>query len=299
MKTRKNIITVLTLCAALSLTACTGKETKNTTDTQTTDSTDAAPNPESSSEIDDLFQQENQLFADHPDEWNKAFAMANKSSADPSGNYADYLADLVDSNKDEFTEEELEVLHKDIETIRKIEEKIAALESAGTSKTAAAADSSDSDTPFKNFSATDYDGNKVDDSLFSNNAVTVLNFWFTGCKPCVGELSKLNEMNEAIKSMGGEVVGINTETFDGNESAIEEAKKVLKSQGAKYRNLSLTSDSDAGKYASNIMAFPTTVLVDRNGNIIGEQFMGGVDDQENYDALMKQIQAVIDADSAK
>lgn len=299
MKTRKNIITVLTLCAALSLTACTGKETKNTTDTQTTDSTDAAPNPESSSEIDDLFQQENQLFADHPDEWNKAFAMANKSSADPSGNYADYLADLVDSNKDEFTEEELEVLHKDIETIRKIEEKIAALESAGTSKTAAAADSSDSDTPFKNFSATDYDGNKVDDSLFSNNAVTVLNFWFTGCKPCVGELSKLNEMNEAIKSMGGEVVGINTETFDGNESAIEEAKKVLKSQGAKYRNLSLTSDSDAGKYASNIMAFPTTVLVDRNGNIIGEQFMGGVDNQENYDALMKQIQAVIDADSAK
>ena len=137
MKTRKNIITVLTLCAALSLTACTGKETKDTTDTQTT-----------------------------------AFAMANKSSADPSGNYGDYLADLVDSNKDEFTEEELEVLHKDIETIRGIEEKIAALESAGTPETAA--DSSDADTPFKNFSATDYDGNKVDDSLFSNNAVTGL-----------------------------------------------------------------------------------------------------------------------------
>ena len=83
------------------------------------------------------------------------------------------------------------------------------------------------------------------------------------------------------------------------EDAIEEAKKVLESQGAKYRNLSLTSDSDAGKYASNIMSFPATVLVDRNGNIIGEQFMGGVDNQENYDALMKQIQAVIDADSAK
>ena len=94
MKTRKNIITVLTLCAALSLTACTGKETKDTTDTQTTD---AASTPESSSEINDLFQQENQLFADHQDEWNKAFAMANKSSADPSGNYGDYLADLVDS----------------------------------------------------------------------------------------------------------------------------------------------------------------------------------------------------------
>ena len=127
MKTRKNIITVLTLCAALSLTACTGKETKDTTNTQTTD---AASTPESSSEIDDLFQQENQLFADHQDEWNKAFAMANKSSADPSGNYGDYLADLVDSNKDEFTEEELDFIcnfvTEKVEQMRKKEVTISA-----------------------------------------------------------------------------------------------------------------------------------------------------------------------------
>ena len=78
MKTRKNIITVLTLCAALSLTACTGKETKDTTDTQTTD---AASTPESSSEINDLFQQENQLFADHQDEWNKALNSEEKTGS--------------------------------------------------------------------------------------------------------------------------------------------------------------------------------------------------------------------------
>ena len=52
------------------------------------------------------------------------------------------------------------------------------------------------------FSGQDYDGNTVDESLFSNNAVTVVNFWFTGCKPCVAELSKLNELNDAIKSSG-------------------------------------------------------------------------------------------------
>ena len=72
-------------------------------------------------------------------------------------------------------------------------------------------------SPFKNFSGKDFDGNSVDESLFSKNAVTVVNFWFTGCKPCVAELSKLNELNDAIKSMGGEVIGINTETFDENE----------------------------------------------------------------------------------
>ena len=129
--------------------------------------------------------------------------------------------------------------------------------------------------------------------------MTVVNFWFTGCKPCVAELSKLNELNDAIKSMGGEVVGINTETFDANKDAIKEAASILESQGAKYRNLSIDSDSAAGKYASNIMAFPTTILVDRNGNIVGEPMLGGIDNQDNYDTLMKQIQSVIDADSAK
>ena len=153
-------------------------------------------------------------------------------------------------------------------------------------------------SPFKIFSGMDFDGNSVDESLFSENAVTVLNFWFTGCKPCVAELPKLNELNDAIKSMGGEVVGINTETFDGNEAAIQEASAILESQGAKYRNLSIDSASDAGKYASNIMAFPTTILVDRNGNIVGDPLLGGIDNQDNYDALMKQIQSVIDADSS-
>ena len=124
-----------------------------------------------------------------------------------------------------------------------------------------------------------------------------MNFWFTGCKPCVEELAKLNELNEEIKSMGGEVVGINTDAFDGNSDAIAEAKKILESQGAKYRNLALSADSDVGKYAANIMAFPTTILVDRNGNIIGEPMLGGVDEEANYNSLLEQIKAVVEADN--
>ena len=96
--------------------------------------------------------------------------------------------------------------------------------------------------------------------------------------------------------MGGEVIGINTETLDGNEAAIKEAAAILESQGAKYRNISLNSDSAACKYAFNIMAFPTTILVDRNGNIVGDPMLGGIDNKDNYDTLMKQIQSVIDAD---
>ena len=309
MKTKKIFIPVFTLSVALLLTACSGKEAADTTKTQTTQTeagTESATGAgtettgASGTKLDDLYQQENQIFADHDEVWNKVFGMMNKGTADPSGNYADYLADTVDSNKDSFSEDELKTLTDDIETIRKIEEQIAELEKdTTTSEDTDAENNSEDASPFRDFSGQDYDGNTVDGSLFSNNAVTVVNFWFTGCKPCVAELSKLNELNDAIKSMGGEVVGINTETFDANKDAIKEAASILESQGAKYRNLSIDSDSAAGKYASDIMAFPTTILVDRNGNIVGEPMLGGIDNQDNYDALMKQIQSVIDADSAK
>ena len=302
MKTKRNIIALFTLCTALSITGCAGQETSKTENTQNTAAVSASESSadDSNAALDDLYQQENQIFADHKDVWDKVFGMMNKSTADPDGNYADYLADTVEANKASFTDSELKTLTDDIKTIRKIEDQITEIESQNAVSDTSDSKSDSGDTaPFQNFSGKDFDGNAVDQNLFSGNAVTVINFWFTGCKPCVAELSKLNELNDAIKSMGGEVVGINTETFDGNQDAIKEAAAVLESQGAKYRNLSIDSASAAGKYASDIMAFPTTILVDRNGNIVGEPMLGGIDNQENYDTLMKQIQSVIDADSAK
>ena len=301
MKTRKTILSILTLCMAVSLIACAGKENTETPSTQNAAATTGTEQSADMSDatLDDLYQQENQLFADHSDAWNKVFGMMNKGTADPSGNYADFLADTVESNKESFTDDEYQTLTSDIEAIRKIEEQIAELgnQTAGSDTSDQKNDAGEA-SPFKNFSGQDLDGNSVDDSLFSGNAVTVVNFWFTGCKPCVAELSALNDLNEALKEMGGEVIGINTETFDGNEDAIKEAKEVLESQGADYRNLSISSDSDAGKYASEIMAFPTTILVDRNGNIVGDPMLGGIDNTDNYNSLMEQIQAVIDADKA-
>lgn len=134
-------------------------------DSQTEASTEATG--DSSTTLDDLYQQENQIFADHEDVWNKAFGMMNKSTADPSGNYADFLASTVESNKDAFTKDELNTLTADIETIRKIEEQIAEIEKKDTtSESADANDNSGSTSPFHNFSGQDYDGNTVDESLF-------------------------------------------------------------------------------------------------------------------------------------
>lgn len=295
MKTRKTIIMILTLCVALSFTACTGKGDSGKADSASvSEGTDKTEDLQA--KLDDLYQQENQIFEKHKDVWEKVFSKMSKTDAG-SGDYADYLASTVEANKKSFTEDELKTLKEDIETIRGMEEQITEVENKLDAS--GASESEDDDIiAFNNISGKDFDGNDVDESLFSKNAVTVMNFWFTGCKPCVAELSKLNELNDAIKSMGGEVVGVNTDTFDGKESTIKEAKKILESQGVKYRNFAPDANSDAGKYASEIMAFPTTILVDRKGNVVGEPMVGGIDNQDNYDALMKQIQSVVDADSA-
>ena len=299
MKLKKVIAASLAISVLFAFTGCGNSSSTTNTKQESSSTTETGSTDELNKKLDDLYQQENQLFADHKDAWDKAFGLMSKNTDGDAmnENYADFLASTVESNKDSFSEEEYETLSKDIETIHGIEEEIAKLEkeiAASESSDNSSSKSDESTGVFQGFKGKDLDGNDVDDSLFAKNKVTVVNFWFSGCKPCVGELSKLNELNEKLKEMGGEVVGINTDTLDNNEAGIKEAKEILKAQGASYKNLTFDSNSTVGKYAGNIMAFPTTVLVDKDGNIVGEPFMGGIDDQSNYDQLMKQIQSVLD-----
>ena len=302
MKLKKAIVASLAIFILLAFTGCGTSSSLATTEhtkQENPSKTDSNRSVEPNEKLDDLFQQENQIFTDHKNVWDKAFDIMSKNIDGDTTNedYADFLANTIESNKDSFSKEEYVTLSKDIKTIRGIEEEIAKLEkeiATSASSSSSSSSSADSAGVFHGFKGKDLDGNDVDESLFSKNKVTVVNFWFSGCKPCVEELSKLNELNDKIKKMGGEVVGINTDTLDDNQDGIKEAKDILKSQGASYKNLTFASDSTVGKYAGNIIAFPTTVLVDKGGNIISEPFMGGIDDQSNYEQLMKQIQSILD-----
>ena len=302
MKLKKAIAAFLAISLLFAFTGCgTSSDSATTENTkqEAASATDAGGTAAPDEKLDDLYQQENQIFADHKNVWDKVFGFMSKNPDDAASNenYADFLANTIESNKASFSGEEYDTLIKDIETIRGLEEEIARLEkeiAASDSSGSTSSSSADSTGVFHGFKGKDLDGNDVDDSLFAQNKVTVVNFWFSGCKPCVEELSKLNELNDKLKEMGGEVVGINTDTLDDNQDGIKEAKEILKAKGASYKNLTFDSDSAVGKYAGDIMAFPTTVLVDKDGNIVGEPFMGGIDDPSNYEQLMKQIQSVLD-----
>ena len=150
---------------------------------------------------------------------------------------------------------------------------------------------------FPAFEGKDLDGNTVkSDELFSANAVTVVNFWFTTCNPCVGELSELDALNKELAEKGGSLIGVNTFTLDGDETAISEAKDVLAKKGATYQNVYFDSDGEAGKFTSNIFAYPTTYVVDRSGNIVGEPIVGAITEKKQAETLQKLIDQALAAD---
>lgn len=156
----------------------------------------------------------------------------------------------------------------------------------------------DSSLPkFPAFEGKDLDGNTVKSSdLFSGKAVTVVNFWFTTCGPCVGELGDLDALNKELSGKGGALIGINAFTLDGNEAAISDAKDVLAQSGATYQNVYFDSGSEAGKFVESIYAYPTTYVVNRSGRIVGDPIVGAITSKAQADALQAQIDKALAAD---
>lgn len=296
---KKNLIVTLAACMvfSLSLSGC-GTATDSASSTSSTTSGESSSKVEISAKSEqDLIEEENDILEKNKDLWEKVFASMNKNVTDDmlNSNYGDILIAAVENAKDQFSDAEYEILKSDAEQIRKIEDEIAALPTdSGDEPTNAAAGSS-----FPQFDGNDLDGNKVDSGIFAENAVTVVNFWFNECKPCVEELSEMNALNDRIKEQGGEVIGVNVGTLDGNEENIATAKQILETKGAKYRNIYFASNSDAGKFALGVTAFPTTYVIDRNGNIVGEALLGGIDNDDNLNTLQSTIDEVLAKDAQK
>ena len=271
----------------------------------------------------DLMAQENAILSENTALWEKVFMAADKGMTmqEDGKNYGDFLLSTIESAKDQFTADELKLIQGEAEKIRDIETKLTMIEEKYPEAAQESTDGAmsvpagnDTTTPpddgsmqksddgsmqkFPTFEGKDLDGNTVkSDELFSANAVTVVNFWFTTCNPCVGELSELDALNKELAEKGGSLIGVNTFTLDGDEAAISEAKDVLAKKGATYQNVYFNSDGEAGKFTENIFAYPTTYVVDRNGNIVGDPIVGAITEKNQAEALQAQIDKALAADA--
>ena len=262
----------------------------------------------------DLMAQENAILSANTELWEKVFMAADKGMTmqEDGKNYGDFLLDTVEAAKEQFTDKEYEWLKESATEISNIENRLTELEEKypeimqksmdGDMSMPAGSDTSNppddgSMQKFPAFEGKDLDGNTVkSDELFSANAVTVVNFWFTTCNPCVGELSELDALNKELAKKGGALIGVNTFTLDGDEAAISEAKDVLAKKGVTYQNVYFASDGEAGKFTTNIFAYPTTYVVDRNGNIVGDPIVGAITEKKQAETLQKLIDQALAAD---
>ena len=312
-------ILALMLCAMmlLSLAACGAKDNDKQAD-MSGDSSAMTGEPKTAEEAlalhKELLEQENALLSENAELWEKVFMAADKGMTlqEDGKNYGEFLLDTIEGAKDQFTDEEYEMLKKSATEISNIENKLTELENKypeimqesidGDMSVPAGSDMTNppddgSMQKFPAFEGKDLDGNPVkSDELFSANAVTVVNFWFTTCNPCVGELSELDALNKELAKKGGALIGVNTFTLDGDETAISEAKDVLDKKGVTYQNVYFASDGEAGKFTTNIFAYPTTYVVDRNGNIVGDPIVGAITEKKQAETLQKLIDQALAAD---
>ena len=312
-------ILALMLCAMmlLSLAACGAKDNDKQAD-MSGDGSAMTGEPKTAEEAlalhKELLERENALLSENAELWEKVFMAADKGMTmqEDGKNYGDFLLDTVEAAKEQFTDKEYAWLKESATEISNIENKLTELEEKYPEIMQKSMDGdmsmpagSDTSTPpddgsmqkFPAFEGKDLDGNTVkSDELFSGNAVTVVNFWFTTCNPCVGELAELDALNEELAEKGGSLIGVNTFTLDGDEAAISEAKDVLAKKGATYQNVYFDSDGEAGKFTTNIFAYPTTYVVDRSGNIVGEPIVGAITEKKQAETLQKLIEQALAAD---
>ena len=294
MKMKKLTALLLATLMVLSLAACGAKG-----DSKTENSGDTAQTEEAAATHKSLMDRENEILAENTELWEKVFLAADKGMTmqEDGKNYGDFLLDTIESAKDQFSDEEYALLKKSAQEISEIENKLTELEKQHPEILNEETDANGDVQKFPSFEGKDLDGNEVkSDELFSANAVTVVNFWFTTCNPCVGELSELDALNKELAKKGGALIGVNTFTLDGDEAAISEAKDVLAQKGVTYQNVYFASDGEAGKFTTNIFAYPTTYVVDRNGNIVGDPIVGAITEKKQAETLQKLIDQALAAD---
>ena len=310
MNAKKILALILGAMMLLALAACGAKDNDKQAD-MSGDSSAMTGEPKTAEEAlalhKELLERENALLSENAELWEKVFMAADKGMTmqEDGKNYGDFLLKTIEDAKEEFSDEEYEWLKESATEISNIENKLTELEEKYPEIMQKSMDGdmsmpagSDTSTPpddgsmqkFPAFEGKDLDGNTVkSDELFSANAVTVVNFWFTTCNPCVGELAELDALNKELAEKGGSLIGVNTFTLDGDEAAISEAKDVLAKKGATYQNVYFDSDGEAGKFTTNIFAYPTTYVVDRSGNIVGEPIVGAITEKKQAETLQKLI----------
>ena len=154
----------------------------------------------------------------------------------------------------------------------------------GNAKTESTAASTDKKSQkFPEFKAKTVTGEDISSDVFKDNKLTVVNVWGSWCGPCVAEIPELQKLYENMKEKNVNVVGIAQDSG----SDLDAVKEVLDKNNITYHNI--IPEGDVEGFVMSLQAFPTTVFIDSNGNIIGG--IQGARDLEGFTKIVDEILA--------
>lgn len=140
-----------------------------------------------------------------------------------------------------------------------------------------ASEQSASGSKMPTFTAKDLDGNTVTESIFSEKDLTVVNIWGTFCNPCIGEMPELGawakDMPDNVQLIGLVVDIAGDEDTEHHDLAVS----ITQSADADFTHI--VANQDFIDILQDVYGVPTTMFVDKDGNIVGDPVVGAYVDR--------------------
>ena len=149
---------------------------------------------------------------------------------------------------------------------------------------------------FAEFTTNDINGNEVTQSIFANKDLTVVNIWGTFCGPCINEMPELGAWEKELPD-NVQIVGLIVDiSSTDNETQIAAAKQITEKADVGFVNL-IGGNGDFDELIGSVVGVPTTIFVDKSGNIVGEIIVGA--DVDRYKSFVNKYVEVLNNSSQK
>ncbi|MCI6228648.1 MAG: TlpA family protein disulfide reductase [Clostridiales bacterium] len=144
------------------------------------------------------------------------------------------------------------------------------------------------------FQTTDLDGNKVTSDIFQDHTLTLLNIWGSFCEPCMEEMPDLEAISKEFADKDVAIVGVLGDALDRkgefDEDTVDLAKTVLKSKGVTYLNIAMCPELLEAVPSDT---YPTSVLIDSNGSVVGKAIYGSRDADQYRQLIQNALDTLV------
>ncbi len=142
-----------------------------------------------------------------------------------------------------------------------------------------------------NFKTVDLNDDEVTPDIFKENDLTLVNLFSTMCNPCMAELPDLAALSEELKDKKVGIVCIDMDVdMEGNPDEVsrEEVKTLLKDAGSEMTVI-FPDDVLIDNVVMKTDAIPYSFFVDKDGNIVGEDYTGSHTKEEWQEIIEEAI----------